>query len=165
MSASRRGGKRVAGGAGGALRGFREFVMRGNVIDLAVAVVIGGTFAAVVKAFTDEIVNPVLAAFGGAKVGGFGFCVDAASDCTSQSATFLDFGAVITALISFLITMAVVYFFFVLPMNKARELARIVPKSAETPDEVLLLREIRDLLAREAQSAATAQGPPAVPTS
>jgi large conductance mechanosensitive channel len=57
-------------------------------------------------------------------------------------------------LITFVITMAVVYFVFVLPMNKAREMARITPKAAETPEDVLLLTEIRDLLAQ-----GTAGGP------
>jgi large conductance mechanosensitive channel len=131
----------------GILQGFKDFVMRGNVIDLAVAVVIGAAFGALVKAFTDEIINPVIAAFGADDLGGLGFCVGGADPCTAQSATFMDFGAVLTAIITFLITMAVVYFAFVVPMNKARELARITPKAEETPDDVLLLREIRDLLA------------------
>ena len=132
----------------GMLQGFKDFVMRGNVIDLAVAVVVGGAFAAVVKAFTEEIINPVIAAFGADDLGGFGFCVGGADPCTAESATFVDFGAVITALITFLITMLVVYFVFVVPMNKARQMARVTPKAEETPDDVLLLREIRDLLAQ-----------------
>ena len=130
----------------GVLGGFRDFVMRGNVIDLAVAVVVGAAFGAVVKSFTAEIIEPVIAAFGADDMGGVGFCVDGAEPCTAETATFVDFGAVLTAIITFLITMAVVYFVFVLPMNKARELARITPKAEETPDDVLLLREIRDLL-------------------
>jgi large conductance mechanosensitive channel len=131
----------------GILHGFKEFVMRGNVIDLAVAVVVGAAFTAVVKAFTDEIINPVLAAVGAGDTGGWGFCVGGTDPCTADSATFVDIGAVIGVLISFLITMAVVYFIFVLPMNKARELARITPEAAATPPDVLLLTEIRDLLA------------------
>lgn len=131
----------------GILHGFKEFVMRGNVIDLAVAVVIGAAFGALVKAFTEGIINPVIAAFGADDIGAFGFCVGGADPCTPQSPTFMNFGAVLTAVITFVVTMAVVYFVFVLPMNKARELARITPKVDETPDDVLLLREIRDLLA------------------
>ncbi len=134
----------------GIIQGFKDFVMRGNVVDLAVAVVVGAAFTAVVKSFTDEIINPVLAAVGGADVGGFGFCLSQSGDCTSASPTFVDIGAVIGVIISFLITLAVVYFVFVLPINKARDLARITPKAEETPDDVLLLMEIRDLLAAQA---------------
>ncbi len=132
----------------GILHGFKEFVMRGNVIDLAVAVVVGAAFTAVVKSFTEEIINPVLAAIGAGDTGGWGFCVDGADPCTADTGTFVDIGAVIGVLISFVITMAVVYFLFVVPMNKARELSRITPKADETPDDVLLLTEIRDLLAQ-----------------
>jgi large conductance mechanosensitive channel len=129
------------------LKVFRDFVMRGNVIDLAVAVVIGAAFGALVKSFTEEIINPVIAAFGADDIGGFGFCVGGADPCTAESATFVNFGAVLTAVITFLITMAVVYFIFVVPMNKARAMAKITPKAEETPADVVLLREIRDLLA------------------
>ena len=59
----------------GILHGFKEFVMRGNVIDLAVAVVVGAAFTAVVKSFNDEIIQPVLAAVGAGDTGGWGFCV------------------------------------------------------------------------------------------
>jgi len=134
----------------GILNGFKEFVMRGNVIDLAVAVVVGAAFTAVVKSFNDEIITPVLSAVGAGDTGGWGFCVGGADPCTADSATFLDIGAVIGVLITFVITMAVVYFIFVLPMNKARDLARITPKVAETPADVLLLTEIRDLLSEGA---------------
>jgi len=130
----------------GMLSGFKEFVMRGNVIDLAVAVVVGAAFTAVVKSFNDEIITPVLAAVGAGDTGGWGFCVGGADPCTADSTTFIDIGAVIGVLITFVITMAVVYFIFVLPMNRAREMARITPKEAETPADVLLLTEIRDLL-------------------
>ncbi len=131
----------------GMLQGFKEFVMRGNVMDLAVAVVVGAAFTAVVKAFNDYIIAPVLASVGGADTAGFGFCLRSGdAPCTSESPTFIDFGAVFAVLVSFVITMAVVYFVFVLPMNKARNLAGMTPKEAETPPDVLLLTEIRDLL-------------------
>jgi large conductance mechanosensitive channel len=133
----------------GMLNGFKEFVMRGNVIDLAVAVVVGAAFTAVVKSFNDEIISPVLASIGAGDTGGWGFCAGGADPCTADSATFIDIGAVIGVLITFVITMAVVYFIFVLPMNKARTMARITPKAEETPADVLLLTEIRDLLAQD----------------
>ena len=138
----------MAEGKSGMLQGFKEFVMRGNVIDVAVAFVIGAAFGALVKSFTEAIINPILAAFGGAEVGGFGFCINGADPCTAETATFINFGALLTAIIAFLITLAVVYFVFVVPINKAREMAKIVPQADETPDDVLLLQEIRDLLAK-----------------
>lgn len=132
----------------GLVKGFRDFVMRGNVIDLAVAVVVGGAFAALVKAFADEIINPVIAAMGGADTGGVGFCVGGADPCTADTATFVDFGAVFGATIAFLVTMAVVYFVFVLPITKARAMTAGPEEEAEeeVAAEVALLTEIRDLL-------------------
>ena len=130
------------------LQGFKEFIMRGNVIDLAVAVVIGGAFTAIVTAFSDNLINPLIAALGGADVSGLGFHIISGND-----ATFLDFGAVITAAINFLLIAAVVYFVIVAPMNKLNEIAaakRGVKQDEEEPQptDVELLTEIRDLLKR-----------------
>ncbi len=131
----------------GIVQGFKEFVMRGNVLDLAVAVVVGAAFTAVIKAFTDFIIAPVLASVGGADTAGFGFCLRSGdAPCTSESPTFVDFGAVFAVLVSFLITMLVVYFVFVLPVNKARSRSIKQVPVAEIPPDVLLLTEIRDLL-------------------
>ena len=133
------------------LQGFKEFIMRGNVIDLAVAVVIGGAFTAIVTAFSNNLINPMIAALGGSDVSGLGFHIIA-----DNPATFLDFGAVITAAINFLLIAAVVYFVIVAPMNKLNELAarrRGIKEDAEepAPSDVELLTEIRDLLrARQA---------------
>ncbi|WP_080795947.1 large-conductance mechanosensitive channel protein MscL [Corynebacterium pacaense] len=134
------------------LKGFKDFILRGNVIELAVAVVIGTAFTAIVTAFSDHIVNPLIASFGGADVSGLGFHVIAGNE-----ATFIDFGAVITAAINFLIIAAIVYFVLVAPMNKLNEtLAKRkgVEEEKETPAsiEAELLTEIRDLL-KEQKSA------------
>ena len=131
------------------LQGFKEFIMRGNVIDLAVAVVIGGAFTAIVTAFSDNLINPLIAALGGADVSGLGFHIISGND-----ATFLDFGAVITAAINFLLIAAVVYFIIVAPMNKLKEIQearRGINQDDEdvAPTDVELLTEIRDLLSRE----------------
>lgn len=133
------------------LKGFRDFIMRGNVIDLAVAVVIGGAFTAIVTAFSDNLINPLIAALGGAEVNGLGFRV-----LTDNEATFMDFGAVITAAINFLLIAAVVYFVIVAPMNKLKEIQearRGIGQDEEdvAPTDVELLTEIRDLLSREAR--------------
>ena len=130
----------------GMLQGFKEFIMRGNVIDLAVAVVVGAAFAAVVKSFSEEIINPILSAFGGVDAAGLGF------QLTDNPNTFVDLGAVITAIITFLITMTVVYFIFVLPMNKIRERTAKPTAEEAAATEVELLTEIRDLLAEQRNS-------------
>ncbi|GAB2506488.1 Large-conductance mechanosensitive channel [Corynebacterium atrinae] len=128
------------------LQGFKDFIMRGNVVDLAVAVVIGGAFTAIVTAFSDNLINPLIAALGGSDVSGLGFHV-----ISGNPATFLDFGAVITAAINFLMIAAVVYFVIVMPMNKMKELQErrrgiTNEEEAPAPTDVELLTEIRDLL-------------------
>lgn len=128
------------------LQGFKDFILRGNVIELAVAVVIGGAFTAIVTAFSDNLINPLLAAVGGADMGGLGFFLRQGNE-----ATFMDFGAVITAAINFLIIAAVVYFVLVAPMNKLSEMQAArkgVQEEEEAPAsiEAELLTEIRDLM-------------------
>lgn len=129
------------------IKGFRDFILRGNVIDLAVAVVIGAAFAALVTVIADAIINPVIASFGGADASGLGFQI-----VSGNEATFVDIGAVITGAITFLITAAVVYFIFVAPMNALQERRKaqlgVEPEPEELPADVALLTEIRDLLAR-----------------
>ncbi|WP_407441868.1 large conductance mechanosensitive channel protein MscL [Rhodococcus sp. (in: high G+C Gram-positive bacteria)] len=124
------------------LKGFKDFLLRGNVIELAVAVVVGAAFTAIVTAFTSNIINPLIAAVGGDNEMGFGFRVIASND-----ATFIDVGAVIAAGINFFIIAAVVYFVLILPVNLAK--ARFAPDK-EPADEPLsetdLLIQIRDLL-------------------
>lgn len=125
------------------LKGFRDFVLRGNVVDLAVAVVIGTAFGAVVTAFTANVVQPLLNAVGGADASGLGFRLRPGND-----ATFVDVGAVVTAALNFLIIAAVVYFLVVLPVNRLLALRKrdVVAEPASPPEDVRLLQEIRDLL-------------------
>ncbi|MHC9570446.1 large conductance mechanosensitive channel protein MscL [Corynebacterium diphtheriae] len=128
------------------LKGFKDFILRGNVVELAVAVVIGTAFTAIVTAFSEHLINPMIAALGGADVSGLGFYLRSGND-----ATFMDFGAVITAALNFLIIAAVVYFILVAPMNKLNEMAarrKVVVEEEEAPAsiEAELLEEIRDLL-------------------
>lgn len=128
------------------LKGFKEFIMRGNVIDLAVAVVVGGAFAKVVDGFVSNIVNPILARMGGGKVGGDGFGIQLGE--TGNTKTFIDLGSIVNALIVFLLTAAVVYFIFVVPMNKWNERRNAGKEPESTEDELTVLKEIRDQLAR-----------------
>ncbi|RNE48602.1 large conductance mechanosensitive channel protein MscL [Corynebacterium alimapuense] len=132
------------------LKGFKDFILRGNVIDLAVAVVIGAAFTAIVTAFSSNLIDPLIAALGGADADGLGFYIIAGNE-----ATFMDFGAVITAAINFLIVAAIIYFVIVAPMNKLKELQdkrRGVNSGEEdvAPTDVELLTEIRDLLKKQA---------------
>lgn len=127
------------------LKGFKDFLMRGNVVELAVAVVIATAFTMIVTAFTANIINPIIAAVGGSNVNGLGFqLVD------GNPKTVIDLGAVITAAINFAIIAAVVYFLIVLPFQTIQERRRRgqEPGPAE-PTDVELLTEIRDLLARQ----------------
>ncbi|MEV6070317.1 large conductance mechanosensitive channel protein MscL [Nocardia sp. NPDC052001] len=121
------------------LKGFKDFLLRGNVVDLAVAVVIGTAFVAVVTAFSNGVINPLLAVFGGSNELGLGFQLVA-----DKPATFVAIGPIITAALDFLIIAALLYFILVVPATKAK--ARW--GSTETPlsdNEVLV--QIRDLLA------------------
>ena len=88
------------------IKGFRDFILRGNVMDLAVAVIIGGAFTAIVKALTDDLINPLLGAIVGKP--------DFNQSVTIHGGHFL-YGAFFTAIINFLLIAAVVYFFLVLP--------------------------------------------------
>src|SRR5690625_5789390 len=83
------------------LKGFKDFIMRGNVIDLAVGVIIGAAFTAIVTAITDSLIQPIINSFGSADMAGLGFQI------TDNENTFIDFGVVITAVINFLIIAAV----------------------------------------------------------
>ncbi len=124
------------------VKGFREFIMRGNVIDLAVAVVIGVAFGAIVTTFVDKIVNPIIQSIGGGDVG-LGFEIR-----DGNPKTLVDIGAVITATINFILIAAVVYLILVVPMNKLQERrkAGLVEEPAAPAEDVIILTEIRDLL-------------------
>ncbi|HEY9423409.1 MAG TPA: large conductance mechanosensitive channel protein MscL [Microterricola sp.] len=127
------------------LKGFREFIMRGNVIDLAVAVVIGAAFTAVVNSIVENFFNPIIGALFNAE--------DLAGALILElpGGGAIKFGAILASIITFLIVAAVVYFVFVLPINKMKEMqeakrkAGIEDESAPVT-ELDLLTEIRDAL-------------------
>lgn len=124
------------------LKGFKDFLMRGNVIDLAVAVIIGLAFTEVVTAVVTHLINPLIAAIGGTNVNGLAWQI-----VNDNDKSIMDFGAILTALINFVIIAAVVYLLIVLPVKKVMERRKRgeEPGLAE-PTEVELLTEIRDLL-------------------
>jgi large conductance mechanosensitive channel len=117
--------------------------MRGNVVDLAVGVVIGAAFATLVTSFTDSFLKPLLAATG-AKDGHIGMSIP----LPGPEKNALDFGGFLSAVVAFLMTAAVVYFLVVLPMNKLAERRKKgeEPEPQAPSEEVKLLMEIRDAL-------------------
>jgi large conductance mechanosensitive channel len=125
------------------LSGFQKFILRGNVIDLAVAVVIGAAFTRVVNALVDGIINPLVAAvFGETDLGSVG-------TFTINGARF-SIGLVLDALLNFVLVAAAIYFVIVVPVTRLQELRRreeLEPDEEPAPsDEAVLLAEIRDLL-------------------
>ena len=131
------------------IKGFKEFILRGNVIDLAVAVVIGAAFTLVVNAIVAGIINPLIALV---------FQADSLDEVgptlvgVSGNEVFFPLGAIVGAIINFLAVAVVVYFVFVYPMNRLKERAAakagITPADEEPklPTEQELLVQIRDLL-------------------
>jgi large conductance mechanosensitive channel len=120
------------------LKGFKDFLLRGNVVDLAVAVVIGTAFTAVVTSFTTSFLQPLIGLLSGGGVTGGTKIVN------GQKFTY---GAFINQLITFVLTAAVIYFVVVLPMKAIAERRRRGEEAGPTvPTQVELLVEIRDLL-------------------
>ena len=122
-------------------KGFKEFATRGNVIDLAVAVVAGAAITALVGDFTTAIINPLI----GLALGGG---VDVGTIVVNDQV--FDFTLLINSFITFIITLLVIYYALVVPVNKLRERQEAEKESeAEpTPEDIALLMEIRDLLKR-----------------
>ena len=118
---------------------FREFITRGNVIDLAVAVIIGLAFTAIINAIVSGLITPLIGMIGGNDFGDLDF--------TINGSTF-EYGEVINAIIQFLLIAAAVFFFIVKPINMLNERRRQgeEPEPEELSDEAALLTEIRDLL-------------------
>jgi large conductance mechanosensitive channel len=122
------------------IKEFKDFILRGNAIDLSVGVLIGASFGKVVTSITEGVINPVISLFGG-------------DPNVSLKLGIIDAGLVINALISLGITGAVLFFIFVKPMNELR--ARTKKQEAFVPPpepsaEEKLLTEIRDLLKQKA---------------
>jgi large conductance mechanosensitive channel len=136
------------------LKGFKDFIARGNVIDLATAVVIGAAFTALVSAFTDNVVQPLISRIGASPDSDYGFLRIPLGDSIA-----IDLNAVVSATINFLIVAAVVYFVIVVPYKKLKERD---PKVENAETELTLLTEIRDLLAANGQSGKHGETPAAL---
>ena len=131
--------KEVSGKSKGFFEEFKSFILRGNVMDMAIGVIIGTAFASIVTALTDDFINPIINSIGGTEIKG---------QLKIWSGQYLNWGHFITAIINFLI-MAFVLFIMLKSINKLIDARK--KKTEETPeivksDEVILLEEIRDLL-------------------
>ena len=144
------------------LKGFKEFIGRGNVVELATAVIIGTAFTAIVTAFTTHVIAPLLAAIplGGKDCGQTTPIGDSGAEqadvvqvcgmawqLTDDPATKIDVGAVLASGIQFLIIAAVVYFLIVVPYNKFAQLANLTKDEGEAETDILA--DIRTLLKGE----------------
>ena len=119
---------------------FKKFILRGNVIDLAVGVIIGGAFSGIVTALTDDFINPLINGIGGAEVGG---------TIKIYGGQVIKYGDFITSVINFII-MAFVLFMLLKVVNKILAIGKKQeaekPAEIKKPDDIVLLEEIRDLL-------------------
>lgn len=133
------------------LKGFKDFLLRGNVIDLSVAVIMGAAFGAIVTSLTDKILRPLLNAI--TPPASPGLSVELVA---GKPSTAIDFAAAITAVVNFIMIAAVVYFVIVMPMRKIQSRRKRGEESGPAePTDVQLLTEIRDLLRSQAGSTTT----------
>ncbi|MFJ5301140.1 large conductance mechanosensitive channel protein MscL [Streptomyces sp. NPDC088350] len=134
----------------GVWQGFKAFLTRGNVVDLAVAVVIGAAFTNIVNSVVKGIINPLVGAIGTQNLDTYSSCLS--STCSGDKGIQLMWGSVLGSALSFVITAAVVYFLMVLPMSKYLARAEAQRKAKEGTHEVIeiteleVLKEIRDAL-------------------
>lgn len=129
------------------IQGFKEFISRGNAMEIAVGMVIGAAFTAVVTAIVEKVINPLVGGiFGSPNFDSVGqFTLGSGPD-----AAVVQPGAILTALVNFLLIALAVYFLIVVPMNKlAERRAAGVEEEIAPAEDVALLTEIRDLLAAQ----------------
>jgi large conductance mechanosensitive channel len=142
-------------------QGFKDFIMRGNVVDLAVGIVIGAAFTAVVTSFTEGFIKPLIQLLGGGTGTGAG-------TWEPRDGVVFDYASFINAIITFLITAAVLYFLVVFPLNALAERRRRgeEPPPKAPSEDIVLLTQIRDaLVARGGQTGQGPQGPQGTPGS
>ncbi|MEM6971846.1 MAG: large conductance mechanosensitive channel protein MscL [Pseudomonadota bacterium] len=142
------------------LNEFREFAIKGNVVDMGVGIVIGAAFTTIVTSFVEDVVNPIIGLFtGGIDFSGLflnlsGQDVASATQAKEQGLAVITYGVFINAVISFLIV-AWILFFVIRGVNALKRAAEPEPEPeapAATPEDVQLLAEIRDLLKAERAS-------------
>jgi large conductance mechanosensitive channel len=147
----------AARNVGHMLRGFKDFIMRGNVVDLAVGIVIGAAFTTLVGSLTDGFLHPLINRIGGSSIAG---------KVNIGGGQALDWGSFITASINFLLVAAALYFLVVAPMNALAERRRRgeEPPPKAPSEEVKLLTEIRDALVRSTPAQRNGEDVPVYPS-
>ncbi|MFF3687468.1 large conductance mechanosensitive channel protein MscL [Streptomyces sp. NPDC002187] len=148
------------------LEGFKSFLMRGNVVDLAVAVVIGAAFTNIVNAVVKGVINPLVGAFGTKDLDSYASCLKDPCKVVNGEMQGIQimWGSVLGATLQFLITAAVVYFLMVLPMSKYLARRAAIQKAREGVRETLevteleVLKEIRDALVAQRGTGTSASG-------
>lgn len=124
------------------LKGFKEFLSRGNIVDLSVAVVIGTAFTALVSKFTDSIIQPLVDRIGAGEDTSYGIL-----RIGIGGGQAIDLNVLLSAVINFVLVASVVYFLVVVPYNRLRKKGEVEDLSDKKDSELSLLVEIRDLLA------------------
>ena len=145
-----------ARGLGSVFQGFKDFISRGNAIELAVGVVIGAAFTSVVAAIQEGLISPVIAMiFGKPDISNL-WKIGPINEAT------INMGLILNAALQFLITAAAIYFIIVLPLNKLAERRKrgVEAEPAKPAEDILLLQEIRDLLASRSSAALRADVDP-----
>lgn len=129
------------------LKGFKDFISRGNVVDLAVAVVMGAAFSSIVNKLVADVITPLIAAiFGKANYGNLIWVLHGQK---------IQYGDLLNTIVQFVMTAAGIYFLIVMPLNKLEDRRKRllgIPAQKKAPTEVELLAEIRDALAAQGQS-------------
>jgi large conductance mechanosensitive channel len=133
------------------LKGFKDFLARGNIVDLSIAVVIGTAFTALVTKFTDSIIQPIINRFGGGSETSLG-----ALRFNIGNKQIIDLNILLSAAVNFLLVAAVVYFLVVLPYNRFRKKGE-VEQAQDT--ELSLLTDIRNILAGTNETPTPGSGP------
>lgn len=136
----------------GLISEFKAFILRGNVMDMAIGVIIGGAFSSIVTALTTDFINPLIASIGGVEFGGK---LHLPWTPAGDAGQYLLWGDFITAVVNFVI-MAFVLFLLLKSFNKLAAIGKKEAKEEEAPapvktDEAILLEEIRDLLKKESK--------------
>jgi large conductance mechanosensitive channel len=151
VSQGERTGSRLASGVGGQLGGFKKFILRGNVVDLAVGIVIGAAFTGVVQTLVKGIITPLIGVFGGIP--------DFSTWTVTVNGSQFMIGEFINALVSFLILAVVVYFLVVMPVNTLMDKYRSEPQPTPTKECSECLSKIPKLARRCAHCTAQLEPP------
>ena len=131
------------------LKGFKEFISRGNAVDLAVGMVIGAAFTAIITALVEKFLNPLIGGLVGKP--NFDSLMFSLPPLFGEEPTVFQYGKILTAIVNFFLVSLAIYIFIIIPMNKLtasmKKKEEVEAPPAPPSEEILLLREIRDSLA------------------